>query len=134
MSRTQAIDESEAQEKTPDAAEPIAAYLARMRYDDLPAAVVYAVKISILDTLGCIIAGTSTADVATISSMVRAWGGAPTCTVIGSGGLKLPPISAAKNSRNPGKTSGSRTSGICQAADFHLQVSRRVGKPNTVIK
>jgi len=95
MSHTQAVDESEAQEKAADAAELIAAYLARMSYDDLPAAVVSAIKISILDTLGCIIAGTSTADVATISSMVRAWGGAPTCTVIGSGGLKLPPISAA---------------------------------------
>ena len=95
MSKTQVNDELDAQKKVPDAAELIAAHLARMGYDDLPAAVVSAVKISILDTLGCIIAGTSSDDVATISAMVHAWGGAPTCTVIGSGGIKLPPISAA---------------------------------------
>src|ERR1700722_14422654 len=95
MSQTQANAESQAHEKPADAAELIAAHLARVSYADLPAAVVSAVKISILDTLGCIIAGTSSADVATISSMVIAWGGAPTCTVIGSGGVKLPPISAA---------------------------------------
>lgn len=95
MNQTQAVDELETRAQAPDVAEPIAAYLARMSYDDLPQAVVSAVKISILDTLGCIIAGTSTGDVTIISSMIRAWGGAPTCTVIGSGGLKLPPISAA---------------------------------------
>jgi 2-methylcitrate dehydratase PrpD len=95
MSQTQANVESEAQEKPVDAAQLIAAHLERTGYADLPAAVVSAVKISILDTLGCIIAGTSSADVATISSMVLAWGGAPVCTVIGSGGVKLPPISAA---------------------------------------
>jgi 2-methylcitrate dehydratase PrpD len=95
MSQTPANDESEAQEKPADAADLIAAHLARTRYADLPAAVVSAVKISILDTLGCILAGTSSADVATISSMVLAWGGAPICTVIGSGGIKQPPISAA---------------------------------------
>jgi 2-methylcitrate dehydratase PrpD len=95
MSQTQANAGSEAQARQADAADLIAAHLARTSYPDLPAAVVSAVKISILDTLGCIIAGTSSADVATISSMALAWGGAPVCTVIGSGGVRLPPISAA---------------------------------------
>jgi 2-methylcitrate dehydratase PrpD len=94
MSQTPA-NESEGQTNATDAAEPIAAHLARISYADLPAAVVSAVKISILDTLGCIIAGTSSADVTTIASMVLGWGGAPICTMIGSGGVKLPPISAA---------------------------------------
>ena len=94
MSETPAI-ESEVQTNATDATEPIAAHLARVSYVDLPATVVSAVKISILDTLGCIIAGTSSADVATIASMVVGWGGAPICTMIGSGGVKLPPISAA---------------------------------------
>jgi 2-methylcitrate dehydratase PrpD len=78
-----------------DAAELIGAYLARTRYADLPAPVVSAVKICILDMLGCILAGTSAQDVATIGSMVEGWGGAPTCTVLGSSGLRLPPMSAA---------------------------------------
>jgi 2-methylcitrate dehydratase PrpD len=94
MSQTPA-NESEVQTNATDAAEPIAAHLARVSYADLPATVVSAVKISILDTLGCIIAGTSSEDVATIASMVLGWGGAPICTMIGSGGVKLPPISAA---------------------------------------
>jgi 2-methylcitrate dehydratase PrpD len=94
MSQTPA-NESEGQTNATDAAEPIAAHLARISYADLPAAVMSAVKISILDTLGCIIAGTSSADVTTIASMVLGWGGAPICTMIGSGGVKLPPISAA---------------------------------------
>ena len=51
---------------------------------------------SILDTLGCIIAGTSSGLICvTIASMVQTWGGEPTCTIIGSGGIKLPPMSAA---------------------------------------
>jgi 2-methylcitrate dehydratase PrpD len=78
-----------------DASEIIARHLANATYADLPTGVVSAVKNSILDTLGCILAGTSGADVVNISSMVFDWGGAPTCTIIGSGGVKLPPIGAA---------------------------------------
>ena len=75
-------------------AELIAAHLARTTYTDLPAIVIGAVKVSILDMLGCILAGTSSSDVITIASMVQDWQGAPVCTVIGSGGLRLPPINA----------------------------------------
>ena len=95
MSQTEAQPRSEHPEPAIDAAELLGAYLARTTYADLPASVVSAVKISILDMLGCILAGTSAHDVATIASLVREWGGAPTCTVIGSGGLRLPPMSAA---------------------------------------
>ena len=95
MSQTEAQPQGEHPAPSIDAAEPIGAYLARTMYSDLPALVVSAVKISILDMLGCILAGTSADDVATIASMVQGWGGAPTCTVLGSGGLRLPPMSAA---------------------------------------
>ena len=90
MSQTGATLETAEQQPSVDAAVPIAAHLARTTYGDLSDEVTSAVKVSILDTLGCIIAGTSTADVRIISDMVLAWEGAPICTVIGSGGVKLP--------------------------------------------
>ncbi len=56
-----------------------------------------AVKASILDTCFRLssLRSTSSADVINISSMVLDWSGAPICTIIGSGGVKLPPMSAA---------------------------------------
>ena len=78
----------------PDVAELFARHLARTGYDELPAGVVPAAKASILDTLACIYAGTAKKDVAAIGTLVRRWGGTPTSTAIGYGGLKLPPASA----------------------------------------
>jgi 2-methylcitrate dehydratase PrpD len=78
-----------------DAAHAISAYLARMGYADLPDAVVRAVKSCILDQVGCILSGTACTDVVTLKTMAMEWAGAPTCTIIGSGGLRLPPMSAA---------------------------------------
>lgn len=95
MSRTEAQPRQQTLEPSVDAAELVAAHLARTTFADLPASVVSGVKISILDMLGCILAGTSAEDVTTIAAMVQGWEGAPTCTVIGSGGVRLPPMSAA---------------------------------------
>ena len=78
----------------PDSAEAIAAHLARTRYEDLPASVVKAAKASILDTLGCVLAGTPCDDVIAVRKVAAAWGGQATSTLIGSGGLKLPAASA----------------------------------------
>lgn len=78
----------------PDAAEIFARHLARVSYEDLPRPVVDAAKASILDTLACLYAGTACGDVATISELMVRWGGTPSSTVIGSGGLRLPPASA----------------------------------------
>jgi 2-methylcitrate dehydratase PrpD len=78
----------------PDAAIAIAEHLARTRYEDLPASVVEAAKASILDTLGCILAGTPCEDVVSVRKVAAGWGGAPSSTLIGSGGQKLPPASA----------------------------------------
>lgn len=79
----------------PDAAEVIAEHLARMQYTDLPERVIAVTKACILDNIGCILAGTSGPDVRKVADLVAEWSGAPHCTVIGSGGLKLPPVSAA---------------------------------------
>lgn len=78
----------------PDAAEAVAAHLARATYEDLPGKVVEAAKASILDTLACVYAGTGTEDVITIRALVAKWGGRTGSTVIGSGGLKVPAASA----------------------------------------
>ncbi len=78
----------------PDAAEAIAAHLALTRFEDLPASVVEAAKISVLDTLGCVLAGTPCDDVVAIRKIATAWGGQPSSTLIGSNGVKLPAASA----------------------------------------
>lgn len=78
-------------ETTPDSVHAIAAHLSRVRYDDLPANAIAAAKASIADTLACIIAGTVGEEFGAVTSQVRQWGGAPVSTVIGAGGLRLPP-------------------------------------------
>jgi len=78
-----------------DAAVAIARHLAALRYEALPGKVVTAVKANILDQFGCILSGTGTADVLPIARLVKGWGGAPVCTLIGSGGVRLPPNNAA---------------------------------------
>ena len=54
----------------PDAADLIAAHLARTSFADLPAATVAATKASILDTLACMLAGSASDDVAAIGGLV----------------------------------------------------------------
>ena len=78
----------------PDAAEIIAGHLARATYDDLPANVVAHTKICILDTLGCIYAGTGTDEVRAITDLVLEQGGRETSTLIGNGSRKVPAASA----------------------------------------
>lgn len=78
----------------PDASEAIAAHLARTQFADLPASVVAAAKASILDTLGCVLAGTPCDDVVSIRKVATGWGGHATSTLIGSGGVKVPAASA----------------------------------------
>jgi 2-methylcitrate dehydratase PrpD len=92
---SQASQAAEKQEVKADAAEAIARHLARTNYPDLPPAVVKAVKANILDQIGCILSGTGTSDVLGIVSLVKEWGGAPVCTLIGSGGIRMPPNNAA---------------------------------------
>jgi 2-methylcitrate dehydratase PrpD len=78
-----------------DASDVIAQHLVRTTYADLPPAVVSAVKTNVLDQIGCILSGTGTPDVLAIASLVKEWGGASTCTLIGSGGVRMPSNNAA---------------------------------------
>ena len=68
----------------------ISAHLAKTTFADLPPATVAAAKASILDTIGCAIAGTSGPDMAAIGAVVEGWHGTASATVIGTGGLKVP--------------------------------------------
>ena len=78
----------------PDTSEPLAAYIAATRFEDLPATVVTAVKHGILDTLGCVLAGTGCPVVVRIRDVAQAWAERGTCTVIGTGGMKAAPMTA----------------------------------------
>src|SRR5438093_3970085 len=77
-----------------ESTEIVAEHLARTKYEDLPVDVVAASKAAIADTLGCIVAGTGGEEFAAVVSLVSKWGGSPTSTVIGTGGLKVPPDNA----------------------------------------
>lgn len=81
-------------EVQPDASEIIAAHLAALTYEKLPQNAVTTAKASILDTLGCAFAGTGTSEYAKVLELVTHWGGRPCSTVIGAGGLKVPPDNA----------------------------------------
>lgn len=84
------IDLSQALET--DAA--IAAHLARTAFDDLPSATIEATKASVLDTLACMLAGSSSQDVLAIGGLVETTGGQPTSTIIQGNGVKVPPTQA----------------------------------------
>jgi 2-methylcitrate dehydratase PrpD len=79
---------------TPDAAIAISEHLARTGYEDLPKDIIAATKASILDTIGCAIAGTSGTDIPAIRGLVEAWGGTPSSTIVGGRGLKVPAYNA----------------------------------------
>ena len=76
-----------------DAADVIAGHLAKVRYDDLSPAVVAATKAAILDTLGCLLAGTGTGEAEVIAALVTERGGRATSTVFGRA-QKVPAESA----------------------------------------
>jgi 2-methylcitrate dehydratase PrpD len=65
------------------------------RYDDLPKAVVAAVKQEILDSLATALGGSSKAGVGELVDMVKEWGGAKQSTVIAHG-FKCPAPNAAQ--------------------------------------
>ena len=78
----------------PDSSKRIAQHLAATDFADLPATAVAAAKASILDTIGCAVAGTSGPDIAAIRSLVQGWGGQASSTLIGTGGVKVPAYNA----------------------------------------
>lgn len=61
----------------------LAGYLASLRFDDLPSAVVRTSKAFVLDLLGTTLGAMHTDEVRMASDVVRALGGKPECTMIG---------------------------------------------------
>lgn len=63
----------------------ISEYLARTRFEDLPADLVRQAKASILDTLACSLLGSGNAELQPIRDYVMRSGGAGPCTLLGTG-------------------------------------------------
>lgn len=75
----------------------LAAYISRVRYEDLPEAAVSAAKRSTVDTLAAMIAGSSAPGIAALIECARNWGGKPEARIIGSD-LRVPaPVAAWAN-------------------------------------
>ncbi|MCA8838171.1 MAG: MmgE/PrpD family protein, partial [Proteobacteria bacterium] len=79
------------------ATEQIAQFIAPTRYDTLPAGVVEAAKIGILDGVANLLAGSTQPLSERISQYVNSLGGAPTCSVIGRGFKTNAPSAAFAN-------------------------------------
>ena len=79
------------------ATEQIAQFIAQTRYDDLPADVVEAAKIGILDGVANLLAGSAQPLSERISRYVESLGGAPTCSVMGRGFKTNAPAAAFAN-------------------------------------
>ena len=63
----------------------LADYVARVRYQDLPAEIVVAAKRDVLDQLGVILAGRSALGCNEVVELVKEWGGKGESTIIGRG-------------------------------------------------
>ena len=72
----------------------MATFAAQLRYDDLPADVVFDAKFRVLDWIGCALAGTRTEPARVAATIAREMSGAPQATVIRQG-MKLPMSQAA---------------------------------------
>jgi 2-methylcitrate dehydratase PrpD len=81
-------------EKQKDAAVTLADHVVKVQYEDIPPEAVEATKKDILDTIGCIWAGTSAPGVREVVELVKDWGGKEESTIFGYGG-KVPSIHAA---------------------------------------
>jgi 2-methylcitrate dehydratase PrpD len=69
-------------------------FIESLEYKDLPQEVVSKTKLSLLDTLGVILAGSGTDTGKKMISLADAWGGEPESTILG-GGIKVPSPPAA---------------------------------------
>jgi 2-methylcitrate dehydratase PrpD len=79
---------------SPDLACDIARFAASLSYADLSHDVADAVKVNVLDTLSCALAGSSAQGIAEVADLVHGWGGRPEASVFVLGG-KVPAHHAA---------------------------------------
>ena len=81
----------------PGATEQIAQFVVDSRFGDLPANVVDAAKIAVLDGIGVMLAGSMEAPAQIVAEYVRTLGGASACTVAGTGFKTNAPSAAFAN-------------------------------------
>lgn len=81
----------------PDLMETLVDHLVDTNWEDLPARVIEDTKKNILDTLGCIVAGSSAAACGDVAGLVKEWGGKPECSVSIYGGKVPAPLAALAN-------------------------------------
>lgn len=72
----------------------MAAWAADLRYEDLSPEAIHAAKLFLYDSFGCALGGSIQEDVRIALEHLREMGGAPACTVVGSG-FRTDPVSAA---------------------------------------
>lgn len=78
----------------PDFAQIYARFSSTLEYADLPASVVAAARINVIDTLACSIAGVHAPGIQEVLELVRDWGGKPEAQVLWSD-LRVPAYNAA---------------------------------------
>ena len=76
-----------------DASAGLSSFVAGTSYDDLPREVVTAISHGVFDTIGVMLAGSSTEAARAVQRVAARWGGREDASVIGTG-LKLPDVSA----------------------------------------
>ncbi len=74
------------QTETIGATRELAAFAARLRYEDIPAEVIEKAKACVLDTLGCMLFGATLPWTRIVADMVREEGGAPQASLVGNAG------------------------------------------------
>ncbi len=81
----------------PDLMETLVSHLVETGWDDLPAEAIEGTKKNILDTIGCIIAGSSATACDEVAGLAKEWGGKPECSVLIYGGKVPAPLAALAN-------------------------------------
>jgi 2-methylcitrate dehydratase PrpD len=75
----------------------LAAFAARLRFEDIPAEVVASVRLRALDVLGIALAASTTELAPSLYGALESWGRSGGCTVVGSKRRAAPPLAALVN-------------------------------------
>ncbi len=81
----------------PDLMETLVDHLVETAWEDLSAEAIEGTKKNILDTLGCIIAGSTAAACNEVTGLVKEWGGKQECSILVYGGKVPAPLAALAN-------------------------------------
>jgi 2-methylcitrate dehydratase PrpD len=86
-----------ASEKQRDASHDFAQMIVKTNYDSLPALAIERVKEDVLDTLGCMVAGSTSVGGPETIALAREWGGAPQAAILAYGDRVPAPVAAFVN-------------------------------------